>query len=162
MWKMKKMRWSQRSRCAYCTNKTTLPNLLLETGRGSGERTRERRERQKRTETDEQASHNQGEQDGMEVNKAAMSGAERTRKWRERQKRKTDEHACGQGEQDGTEVDKDEDELEEIASDLDEAIQECVKECQEMLGSAQVGEGTFQARVCVSIIKVSDPLDPIP
>eukprot|EP00986_Skeletonema_menzelii_P010963 scaffold5484_cov105-Skeletonema_menzelii.AAC.1 len=33
------------------------------------------------------------------------------------------------------EVDKDEDELEDIASGLDEVIQECVKECQEMLGS---------------------------
>ena len=96
----------------------------------------------------------------LRMGAAAMSSSERGRKWRERQKRKADEQACGQGEQDGTEVDKDKDELEDIASGLDEAIQECIKECQEMLGSVQVGEGTFQARVCVicdRIIKVSDP-----
>lgn len=119
------------------------------------ERKRKSRERQKR----------KGEQDHTEVDKKAMSAAERKRKSRERQKRKAEERACNQGEQDGMEVDKDEDELEDIASGLDEVIQECIKECQEMLGSVQVAEGTFQARVCVlcdRIIKVSDPLNPIP
>ena len=92
---------------------------------------------------------------------AAASGAERIKKFRAEQRRRADEESS---EQDQMEVDGNDDELKDITDGLDEAINCCVKECQDLLGSTRVGKATYQARVCVMcdrVIKVSDTCKPI-